>query len=125
MSSPVVQQHPCQLARRQPLAARGPEAALPRPWALGLLALHSTPSLTYPTGLLRITALVVAEDARGDGIGRALVAFAIETARQAGCEAVELTTGTARTEAHAFYRKLGFDMSSLRFVMKIAPRWRP
>jgi hypothetical protein len=36
-------------------------------------------------------------------------------AATAGCEAVELTSAVGRTDAHAFYRSIGYDASSLRF----------
>lgn len=88
--------------------------------ALGLLVLHRAPSITYPGGMLRITALVVVENARGQGIGRALVAHAMGLAQQSGCELVELTSGMDRTDAHAFYRALGFETTSLRFRLKVS-----
>ena len=61
-----------------------------------------------------ITALIVREDARGKGAGRALVEAGAELAKQAGCGLVELTTALHRTEAQAFYKTLGFEASSLR-----------
>jgi hypothetical protein len=41
-------------------------------------------------------------------------------AEESGCELVELTSALNRTEAHAFYRELGFETNSLRFRKVLA-----
>jgi ribosomal protein S18 acetylase RimI-like enzyme len=53
--------------------------------------------------------VIVAEGHRRRGIGRALLQQAMGHARRAGCYKVQLTSGKHRTEAHAFYRSLGFE----------------
>lgn len=68
---------------------------------------------TAPLG--RITALVVAEQYHGHGIGRMLVESAEEWMRRHGCKLVEVTSNDKRTAAHAFYRHLGYERSSIRF----------
>jgi GNAT superfamily N-acetyltransferase len=73
----------------------------------GLLALHAMYSLARGADIVRITALVVAEQARGRGIGRLLL-------REA--ERLEISSGRHRTGAHAFYRGCGFAESGRRFV---------
>ena len=50
----------------------------------------------------------VREEARGTGLGRALVAFAIERARERGCRRLELDTGEDNAPAQGLYRSLGF-----------------
>jgi GNAT superfamily N-acetyltransferase len=82
---------------------------------LGLIALHRCRMLQYEKPVVRITALVVDRRSRRRGIGRVLIEQALSWADQAGCELVELTSGLDRTEAHAFYRGLGFESNSLRF----------
>ncbi len=63
----------------------------------------------------RIVALGVDESRRGQGIGRALVEAAEERARRGGDVAVGLNSGRHRTQAHRFYRTLGYDDRGLGF----------
>lgn len=84
--------------------------------ACGLMGLHFLYYLPLGALVCRITALVVAPDARGQGTGRHLLEEAARRARRGGCVRLELTTALHRTEAHAFYRACGFSESSLRFT---------
>ena len=52
--------------------------------------------------------LFVRADARGSGLGRALVEAVIERARGRGCRRIELDTGEGNAPALALYRSLGF-----------------
>ena len=72
-----------------------------------------------PAPLGRITALVVSKDVQGQGIGRILVEAAEKWMRKAGCQLVEVTSNDRRAEAHAFYRHLGYERSSIRFFKKL------
>jgi GNAT superfamily N-acetyltransferase len=78
-------------------------------------------SYYFPRGtrFCRITALVVAAASRRRGVGAALVEVARQYARAAGCSAIELTTAVHRTDAHAFYERLGFAKSSLRYIREV------
>lgn len=69
----------------------------------------------------RLAALVVAEDGRGRGIGRALAAAAEDAARSAGCSVIEVTSGDHRPGAHAFYRGLGYEERPRRFLKRLPP----
>ena len=82
---------------------------------VGLLTVHVTPVLHRPTAVGRLTALVVAERARGAGVGRSLVAAAEHLLAARGCALVEVTSNQRRSDAHAFYQRLGYDATSLRF----------
>jgi GNAT superfamily N-acetyltransferase len=55
--------------------------------------------------------LVVDPTQRRKGYGEALMRYAIEEARRAGCYKVSLTSNKRRSEAHFFYQKLGFAAS--------------
>jgi hypothetical protein len=70
--------------------------------------------------VMRVTALVVDGRPRRRGVGKLLMDHAEHLAATAGCEAVELTSAVGRTEAHAFYRSIGYEANSLRFRKMLA-----
>ena len=82
---------------------------------LGLLALHLSRMLQYPSPIVRVTALVVDRRARRRGVGKLLMQHAEQVGSAAGCEFVELTSAMDRAEAQAFYRNIGYEPNSLRF----------
>jgi GNAT superfamily N-acetyltransferase len=86
---------------------------------IGLIGTHRTLTVHRPAPVGRITILVVAKDAQGRGIGTMLVAAAEEVLRRAGCQLVEVTSNERRAEAHAFYRHLGYERTSVRFMKKL------
>ncbi|MFY1585986.1 GNAT family N-acetyltransferase [Micromonospora sp. WMMD734] len=74
--------------------------------------------LTYIPGLGRhgaeralVEAVRVRADLRGQGVGEAMMSWAIDRARERGCGLVQLTTDKSRADAHRFYRRLGFVAS--------------
>jgi ribosomal protein S18 acetylase RimI-like enzyme len=74
--------------------------------------------LTFIPGLSRlgmrrgqIEGVRIARDQRGEGLGRAMLAFAIEECRRQGCGLVQLTTDKSRPDARRFYEQLGFEAS--------------
>jgi GNAT superfamily N-acetyltransferase len=56
---------------------------------------------------------------RGQGIGSFLMGAAIARARELGCYRIQLTSNSARPEAHRFYEALGFDDSHRGFKLKL------
>jgi GNAT superfamily N-acetyltransferase len=48
---------------------------------------------------------------RGQGLGRAMLGWAIEAARRDGCGLVQLTSDKRRADAIRFYESLGFEAS--------------
>lgn len=89
---------------------------------VGLLTVHVTPVLHRPTPVGRLTALVVAEPMRGAGVGRALVTEAERMLAARGCGLVEVTSNQQLTDAHAFYQRLGYAVTSVRLFKALAPR---
>jgi GNAT superfamily N-acetyltransferase len=82
---------------------------------LGFIAMHVSQMVQHERPVMRVTALVVDCRARRRGIGKVLMDRAESLASTAGCEIVELTSAATRAEAHAFYRSIGYEPSSLRF----------
>lgn len=91
-------------------------AAAPDGRLLGLATLHRTAVLHRPRPVGRVTALVVDAAVRGQGIGRTLMAAAERWLAGAGCGMVEITSNVRRTDAHAFYERLGYAHTGRRFV---------
>jgi GNAT superfamily N-acetyltransferase len=56
----------------------------------------------------QIENVMVDPRARGQGVGEAMMRWAIDEARRRGCFRVQLTSNKARTRAHRFYARLGF-----------------
>ena len=83
---------------------------------LGVVTLHVAPVMHRAGPIGRLSALVVDESARGGGIGRALVAAAEAYFAARGCAMIEVTSNKARTDAHAFYERLGYAATSVRFA---------
>lgn len=77
---------------------------------VGVLQLTVIPYLTYQgRWRAQIEGVRVAREVRSHGIGRKLLRWAIDRARQRGCHLIQLTTDKARPEALAFYESLGFE----------------
>ncbi len=81
----------------------------------GLITLHKMFVLHRPHYVGRITALIVDEKFRGQGIGRALVETAEVYLKSAGCGLLEITSNKRLKKAHLFYEQLGYERTSERF----------
>jgi GNAT superfamily N-acetyltransferase len=71
---------------------------------LGVIAVHICPFFERDGASGRIVALVVADRARGRGVGSRLVAAAESFAAGHGCHRMEVTSADRRSDAHRFYR---------------------
>jgi GNAT superfamily N-acetyltransferase len=87
--------------------------------AIGLATLHATPVLHRAASVGRVTSLIVSDSARGQGVGRALMVEAERILTARGCGLIEVTSNRTRTDAHAFYEKLGYVATSFRFAKTI------
>ena len=82
----------------------------------GLVALDFMYYLPLGTTTCRITAMVVTPDAQGRGVGRQLLREAERRARTGGAARLEITSGSQRIDAHAFYKACGYSDGTVRFV---------
>jgi ribosomal protein S18 acetylase RimI-like enzyme len=86
---------------------------------VGLIAAELVPYFPNGSTICRITALVVAAQNRGLGIGEALVDGVAAFAREHHCAGIEITSAEHRVDAHRFYQRLGFSRTSLRFFRAV------
>jgi GNAT superfamily N-acetyltransferase len=69
----------------------------------------SVPRIFESPRQAEIAGLVVEEEARGAGIGTALVSAAERWARERQCSALRVRSNVIRERAHTFYRRAGFS----------------
>ena len=85
---------------------------------VGMVGAFVTPSYEHDEPIGRITAMVVAEGARGKGVGAGLIAAAEAWGRERGASMIAVNSHVRRTGAHAFYRRLGYEENGKRFVKR-------
>jgi GNAT superfamily N-acetyltransferase len=86
---------------------------------VGLASLHVNQPLEYDEPAARVSAPVVDEHHRGCGIGEALVTELEPEARRRRCCLIYVTTAERRTDAQAFYRRIGFEETGWRFAKRL------
>lgn len=63
--------------------------------------------------------VVVSENNQNKGIGKKMMEFAIQKAREKGCYKMVLSSNLVRTDAHRFYERLGFEKHGYSFKINI------
>jgi len=86
---------------------------------VGLITSHIVSSIHDNDPVAWLTTLVVLEDARGAGVGSALVKHIEEWASRNGARRLSVTSATHREETHAFYEKRGYENTGLRFAKNL------
>jgi GNAT superfamily N-acetyltransferase len=90
---------------------------------IGLMSISYRPQLRLAGTLVCIDELVIAEEARGMGVGKALLNVAKDIAAQLGAKRLELHTNRGRVSyQRAFYVKNGFSESNSA-VMRLEPEF--
>jgi len=82
---------------------------------IGLTGVFKHLALEYDGFYGRLLGLVVEEAYRGQGIGRRLLDQTEQWLQERGVNKLTLTSGKQRTEAHKFYRRLGYAETGFRF----------
>lgn len=87
---------------------------------IGTLQLTVIPGLSR-RGATRavIEAVRVHAEERGSGLGSELVGWAVAESRRLGVDLVQLTSDATRTDAHRFYRRLGFEATHVGFKLAL------
>jgi GNAT superfamily N-acetyltransferase len=65
--------------------------------------------------------VVVRQEWRQRGIGREMMRFAMNRAREKGCYKLVLSSNKNREEAHRFYENLGFQKHGYSFLVELNP----
>jgi GNAT superfamily N-acetyltransferase len=87
---------------------------------LGTLHLMFLPSISFQGGLrAQVESVRVGAEYRSQGIGREMMKWAIERARQRGAHILQLTTHMSRKDAHRFYERLGFNGTHLGMKLSL------
>ena len=82
---------------------------------VGLATVHLRAMINHAAPLAQLTLLVVAEERRSLGVGRALVDEAEAWAKAQGCRRIIVTTALHRAGAHAFYERIGYAHTGRRY----------
>ena len=89
---------------------------------VGVLQLTIIPYLTHQGGWRAlIEGVRIASETRGQGVGRALIRWAIDRAAARRCRIVQLTTDKARHDALRFYESLGFQATHEGMKLRLTP----
>jgi GNAT superfamily N-acetyltransferase len=86
---------------------------------IGVITAHMIPSIHDNEPVAWLTTLVVLEDARGAGIGSALVEYIEKWATHHGARRLSVTSGMHRKATHDFYEKRGYENTGLRFAKNL------
>jgi GNAT superfamily N-acetyltransferase len=78
-----------------------------------LLVMDNLGHLGSPSGI--VEDVVVAPDRHGNGIGAAMMRFALERCAEKRCYKLMLSSNAKRGRAHAFYESLGFERHGYSF----------
>lgn len=84
-----------------------------------LLVMHNLAHMGTPSAIAEDVVVDAAH--RSQGIGRQMMAHAVEQARAAGCYKLVLSSNSKRQRAHAFYDNLGFQRHGYSFVIETQP----
>jgi GNAT superfamily N-acetyltransferase len=82
---------------------------------VGLATIHLRYTMNHEAPIAQLTLLVVDEQQRTRGVGRALVEAVEQWARSRGAKRIVVTTALQRAGAHAFYERLQYKHTGRRY----------
>ena len=85
----------------------------------GMIGTAASYSYEHNNPGAKIMALVVSDQMRGRGVGRALIAAAENDLAQRNIRRVAVNTHFRRTDAHEFYEKNGYTKNGFRLVKEL------
>jgi GNAT superfamily N-acetyltransferase len=83
-----------------------------------LLVMHNLGHLGAPSAIVEDVA--VSPSMQGQGIGKAMMQFAVDRAREKGCYKLMLSSNAKREHAHAFYESIGFERHGFSFRVNLS-----
>jgi GNAT superfamily N-acetyltransferase len=86
--------------------------------SFALLVMHNLGHLGAPSAI--VEDVVVAPTFQGEGIGKAMMQFALDLCRDKGCYKLMLSSNAKREQAHAFYESLGFTRHGFSFRVDLS-----
>ncbi|WP_353707871.1 GNAT family N-acetyltransferase [Cellulosimicrobium sp. ES-005] len=87
---------------------------------VGTMQLTVVPGISrHGASRLLVEAVRVDRRLRGQGVGRAMMAWAHAWGRERGCALAQLTSDKQRDDAHRFYRSLGYEQSHEGFKLPL------
>ena len=87
----------------------------------GYIALRVEHPLHHERPVAEVVELAVSPEARGQGLGAALLGHACDYARDEGCELIEVHSKVERTRAHRFYEREGMRKTHVHLTMPLRP----
>jgi len=88
---------------------------------VGLVTASLRPTLYHSGPSALIDELVVDANARGQGVGRALIEAVVTWALQRGASEVEVSTGMDNEAAQALYQRCGFRVEAVLLELEVPP----
>jgi GNAT superfamily N-acetyltransferase len=87
---------------------------------IATMQLSFIPGMSRGGGIrLQIEAVLIDEEHRGQGLGTAMLNWALEEGRRRGAVLAQLTTATTREGTDQFYRRLGFEPTHVGFKISL------
>jgi ribosomal protein S18 acetylase RimI-like enzyme len=83
-----------------------------------LLIMDNIAHLGAPSGV--VEDVVVGSQWQRQGIGKAMMRYAIQQCRKAGCYKLTLSSNLKRKSAHTFYESLGFQKHGYSFLISLS-----